>query len=50
MILANTPATEIRASAVSSGMKSMYMDACSKAMAGLTTLEEVARVIAAEEE
>ena len=38
------PSSEIRRAAVSEGMSTLYMDGLRKACAGLTTVEEVARV------
>jgi type IV pilus assembly protein PilB len=49
MILEGAPAIEIRKYAREHGMITMLDDAATKAQAGMTTVEEVARVVAAEE-
>ncbi len=43
--LANSPAEELRAIALDNGMKSLREDALDKVAAGLTSLEEIARVV-----
>lgn len=43
-IMLNCDAKELQQLAVEHGMKTMYTDGCIKALAGLTTLEEVLRV------
>lgn len=49
LLLSGAPAAEIRKFARQNGMLTMMDDAALKAQAGLTTVEEVARVIAAED-
>jgi type IV pilus assembly protein PilB len=45
LILHNSPDTVIRQAAIEAGMRSMGEDGLQKVMTGLTTLEEVARVV-----
>jgi general secretion pathway protein E len=45
-VLEHAEATEIRRAARKEGMRTMYEDGLRKALAGITTLEEVLRVVA----
>jgi general secretion pathway protein E len=44
MVMKHATATELRAEAVREGMLTMYEDGLRKALAGVTTFEEVLRV------
>ena len=44
LIFSGATSTEIRVGAISQGMSTLYVDGIRKAMAGVTTLEEVYRV------
>ncbi len=45
LFLASAPSEEMRASAIASGMKTLRQDALEKVAAGLTSLEEIVRVV-----
>ena len=45
LILRKTPASEIKEMAIKGGMSTMLLDGFKKAMLGITTLEEISRVI-----
>jgi len=49
LVLAKAGESKIKAAARAEGMKTMREDGLAKAIAGLTTLEEVLRVTAADE-
>jgi general secretion pathway protein E len=50
MVLKHADATELQAEAQKEGMDTMYEDGLRKAVAGLTTLEEVLRVTTQQEQ
>jgi general secretion pathway protein E len=50
LVLAGKTGSEIKAAAVAEGMRTMQEDGKAKALAGLTTVDELLRVLASGEE